>query len=79
MKVQNLLGYPVQLGDGRIIGAAGTDADKRDYLFKELTAEDQKRFERGDLRVEKLLAPGSPDAQTVDTTKKDKELKNNGK
>lgn len=50
MKVENLADYPVQLGDGRMIGASGTDAAVREYKQATLAASDQERVNR------KLLA-----------------------
>ena len=47
MKIENLTGYPLQLGDDRIIGAAGTAEAIRDYAEPELTKGDKERVERG--------------------------------
>lgn len=55
MEVKNLMNYPVQLGDGKMIGASGTNSDTRKYSKKELTERDQKRFENGKLEVIKQL------------------------
>ncbi len=51
MKIKNLQDYPQQLSDGRVIGAAGTSADQRDYDLPELSKEDKKRVKRGWLEV----------------------------
>ena len=51
MKIKNLADYPQQLADGRMIGAAGTKSDAREYGLDELDARDKKRSERGMLKV----------------------------
>lgn len=51
MKVRNLADYPQPLGDGRIVGAAGTSSDTRDYDLDELTREDKKLVKRGALEI----------------------------
>lgn len=62
MKVKNLADFPQQLGDGRVIGAAGTEEDTREYDLKAvaekdksrapgLTKEDKKRVKDGTLVV----------------------------
>jgi hypothetical protein len=51
MKVTNLADYPLQLGDGRVIGAAGTKQDTREYDLPELTKEDKKRVKEDTLAV----------------------------
>lgn len=70
MKVKNLTNAPMQLGDGKMIGASG-HGDERDYDLKELTGRDQQRFERGQLQVSKSLPD---DAET--TEKEPSESKN---
>lgn len=51
MKIKNLQEYPQPLGDGRIIGAAGTSSDTRDYDLDELTKADKKLVKRGSLEI----------------------------
>jgi hypothetical protein len=52
MKVKSLAHYPQQLGDERMIGAAGTvAASEREYDLPELTREDKRRVKRGLLEV----------------------------
>lgn len=51
MKIENLQDYPMQLDDERVIGAAGTDTSRREYGLEQLSERDQRRIERGLLRV----------------------------
>lgn len=51
MKIKNLADHPQQLGDGRVIGAAGTKVDTREYDLEALAKEDKKRVKDGTLAV----------------------------
>jgi hypothetical protein len=51
MKVKNLTEYPMQLGDGRAIGAGS----EREYGLPELTERDQRRFQKGQLLATKEI------------------------
>lgn len=75
MNVKNLVGFPVQLGDGRMIGASGTNSDTRKYGKKELTERDQKRVDNGKLEVVKEL---SADAETINKKSKAGENSSDG-
>ncbi len=76
MKVKNLMDYPVQLGDGRMIGALGTKSDTRAYGKKELTDSDQKRVESGMLEVENLPVDAE---ETLNTPKSGTNLSDGAK
>ncbi len=52
MKVKNLLDYPAQLGDGRMIGATGAHgSDERKYGLPVLSKEDKQRVKSGWLEI----------------------------
>lgn len=51
MKIKNLLNTPLQLGDRRMIGAAGTSSETREYGLPELTDRDKRRVGQGALQV----------------------------
>lgn len=90
MKVKNLADYPQQLGDNRVIGAAGTKEDTREYdleaLAEEkpnraagLTKEDKHRVKNGTLvvieEVEQKVEPKvEPKVEEVETKSVEKEI-----
>lgn len=76
MKVKNLMDYPQQLGDGRVVGASGTEQDTREYDLEALAKEDKKRVKDGTLAVVEEV-----ETKPIDTEKDDAETKgkNGGK
>lgn len=51
MRIKNLLNTPLQLGDRRMIGAAGTRSEEREFGLPELTDRDKRRIDQGILQV----------------------------
>lgn len=77
MKIKNLSDTPIDLGDGRMIGANAV----RKYGLKQLTDRDQKRFERGLLEVVKEIPADAEKTQSpkADTTSGEKKQIDGGK
>jgi hypothetical protein len=69
MIVKNLLSEPRQLGDSRMIGAAGTGSSSREYGLPELTVRDKGRVDRNELEVVKETSD-EPEKPAEDKTTK---------
>lgn len=74
IKIKSLAHYPQQLGDGRMVGAAGTSSAEREYDLPSLTAEDKRRVKRGlllQIVQEEDKQPAKPEQVTKSTTTAD--------
>ncbi len=69
MKIKNLTDYPQQLGDRKMIGAAGTADEEREYGLDKLTVYDQKLVKKNALEVIKEDAPTAPAAVEAEKPK----------